>query len=247
MSSVVIAGNTSGSVTLDAPAVAGTTVLTLPTTNGTLVTTGTTTGISGSAITTGTVATNVGGTGITSFTSGGAVYATSTSALTTGTLPVASGGTGQTTALAGYNALSPMTTLGDMEYEGAGSSALRLPIGTTGQVLTVSGGIPAWATVSTSPPTGFGDIGTYVIAASNSYTNNTQYTGGQTFAGSSLFRSTSTNTNSASLSCSSGSVLIFSNEWTSFGFSGTWRMMVRVYQGDIGGVNRPSALFVRIS
>jgi hypothetical protein len=38
-----------------------------------------------------------GGTGLTSFTSGGAVYATSTSALTTGTLPVASGGTGATT------------------------------------------------------------------------------------------------------------------------------------------------------
>jgi hypothetical protein len=45
-----------------------------------------------------TIATTHGGTGLTSFTSGGAVYATSTSALTTGTLPVASGGTGITTA-----------------------------------------------------------------------------------------------------------------------------------------------------
>ena len=43
-----------------------------------------------------TVATSVGGTGLTSFTSGGAVYATSTSALTTGTLPVSAGGTGIT-------------------------------------------------------------------------------------------------------------------------------------------------------
>ena len=42
------------------------------------------------------VATTLGGTGLTSFTSGGAVYATSTSALTTGTLPVTAGGTGQT-------------------------------------------------------------------------------------------------------------------------------------------------------
>jgi hypothetical protein len=39
MSSVVIAGNTSGTVTLNAPDIAGTTVLTLPTTSGTLVTT----------------------------------------------------------------------------------------------------------------------------------------------------------------------------------------------------------------
>jgi hypothetical protein len=41
-----------------------------------------------------------GGTGLTSFNIGGALYATSTSALTTGTLPVASGGTGSTTLAA---------------------------------------------------------------------------------------------------------------------------------------------------
>jgi hypothetical protein len=37
MSSVVISGNTSGTITLDAPAVAGTTTLTLPATSGTLI------------------------------------------------------------------------------------------------------------------------------------------------------------------------------------------------------------------
>jgi len=41
MSSVVIAGDTSGTVTLDAPAVAGTTVITLPATSGTVVVTAT--------------------------------------------------------------------------------------------------------------------------------------------------------------------------------------------------------------
>jgi hypothetical protein len=41
MSSVVISGDTSGSVTLQAPAVAGTTVLTLPATSGTVVVTAT--------------------------------------------------------------------------------------------------------------------------------------------------------------------------------------------------------------
>jgi Sec7-like guanine-nucleotide exchange factor len=40
MSAVVIAGDTSGTITLNAPAVAGTTTLTLPTTNGTIITTG---------------------------------------------------------------------------------------------------------------------------------------------------------------------------------------------------------------
>jgi hypothetical protein len=43
-----------------------------------------------------TIATARGGTGLTSFTSGGAMYATSTSALTTGTLPISAGGTGST-------------------------------------------------------------------------------------------------------------------------------------------------------
>ena len=38
MSSVVISGNTSGTITLDAPAVAGTTTLTLPATSGTVTT-----------------------------------------------------------------------------------------------------------------------------------------------------------------------------------------------------------------
>ena len=41
MSSVVVAGNTSGSVTLDAPAVSGSTVITLPTVSGTMVATDT--------------------------------------------------------------------------------------------------------------------------------------------------------------------------------------------------------------
>ena len=64
MSSVVISGNTSGSITLSAPAVAGTNTITLPAETGTLVTTATSTGISGSAITTGTVGVSVGGTGV---------------------------------------------------------------------------------------------------------------------------------------------------------------------------------------
>jgi len=55
------------------------------------------TSLNGSNISSGTVGTGVGGTGLTSFTSGGAVYATSASVLTTGTLPVTAGGTGVAT------------------------------------------------------------------------------------------------------------------------------------------------------
>jgi hypothetical protein len=63
MASVVINGDTSGAVTISAPAVAGTTTLTLPTTSGTVLTTATSTGISGSAISSGTVPEAYGGTG----------------------------------------------------------------------------------------------------------------------------------------------------------------------------------------
>ncbi len=41
---------------------------------------------------------------------------------------------------------NPMTTTGDTIYSSSGSTPARLGIGTTGQVLTVSGGLPAWAT-----------------------------------------------------------------------------------------------------
>lgn len=46
-------------------------------------------------------------------------------------------------------ALNPSTTLGDIEYRSSTANTnTRLGIGTTGQVLTVSGGVPAWATPS---------------------------------------------------------------------------------------------------
>ena len=41
---------------------------------------------------------------------------------------------------------NPMTTTGDTIYSSSGSTPARLGIGTTGQVLSVSGGIPAWTT-----------------------------------------------------------------------------------------------------
>ena len=44
-------------------------------------------------------------------------------------------------------ALNPSTTLGDIEYRSATANTnTRLAIGTTGQVLTVAGGVPSWAT-----------------------------------------------------------------------------------------------------
>jgi hypothetical protein len=45
-------------------------------------------------------------------------------------------------------ALSPGTTAGDVDYYTSSTAKARLGIGTTGQVLSVSGGVPAWATIA---------------------------------------------------------------------------------------------------
>lgn len=81
-----------------------------------------------------------GTTGLT--TSGGPVTSSGTITLA-GTLNIANGGTGQTTANAAFNALSPMTADGDLIYR-SGGVAIRLPIGSNGQVLGISGGLPVW-------------------------------------------------------------------------------------------------------
>jgi hypothetical protein len=129
---------------------------------------------SSSALAAGTLPVAAGGTGATTLT--GYVYGNGTSAMTasttiptsslsgsinlatqvTGTLPIANGGTGQTTAVAAFDALNPMTTTGDIIYEASPTTAARLGIGSTGQVLTVAGGIPSWAT----PSSGGGTITT---------------------------------------------------------------------------------------
>lgn len=45
---------------------------------------------------------------------------------------------------------NPMTTTGDTIYSSSGSTPARLGIGSTGQVLTVAGGLPSWASPSTT-------------------------------------------------------------------------------------------------
>ena len=40
---------------------------------------------------------------------------------------------------------NPMTTTGDTIYSSSGSTPARLGIGSTGNVLTVAGGVPTWA------------------------------------------------------------------------------------------------------
>lgn len=83
--------------------------------------------------------------------SGSPITTSGTLALTlSGTaLPIANGGTGQTTAAAAFNALSPMTTGGDLIYGGASGAGTRLANGSAGQYLQSAGTTlaPAWVTL----------------------------------------------------------------------------------------------------
>jgi hypothetical protein len=104
-----------------------------------------------------------GGTGATTLT--GVVHASGTSPMTAGAvalgsevsgqLPVANGGTGQATAAAGYNALAPTTTLGDLAYANGAGTNTRLAGNTTAtkQFLTQTGNgsvsaAPAWGAIA---------------------------------------------------------------------------------------------------
>ena len=98
-----------------------------------------------------TIATNKGGTGLTSFTSGGAVYATSTSALTTGTLPVASGGTGITSFGTGV------------------ATALGNATGNTGGLVTFGGAIGAATATTAAVDTNTTQVATTAYVIGQSY------------------------------------------------------------------------------
>jgi len=115
MSSVIIAGNTSGTITLDAPAVAGTTTLTLPATSGTVL-------ASGTAVTVAQ-----GGTGASTLTANNVILGNGTSAVafvapsTNGNL-LTSNGTTWTSAAA--PASGGMTLLGTITMTAVNSVSL---------------------------------------------------------------------------------------------------------------------------
>ena len=68
-----------------------------------------------------------------------------------GVLPVANGGTGQSSY-----------TSGDILYASGTTTFAKQGIGSTGQVLTVSGGIPVWATPASGLPSQTGNAGKWL-------------------------------------------------------------------------------------
>jgi hypothetical protein len=79
---------------------------------------------------------------------------------------VANGGTGATTKATAFDALSPMTTSGDIIYGGANGTGTRLSKGSNGSILTMENDLPTWNTsIKATPgssynaPVGFSFIG----------------------------------------------------------------------------------------
>ena len=68
--------------------------------------------------------------------------------------------------------LNPETTLGDIAYRSSTANVkTRLGIGTTGQVLTVAGGVPSWATPGASVP-----ANSVVFVSTSQSTTSTSFT-----------------------------------------------------------------------
>ena len=121
-----------------------------------------------------TIGTGYGGTGLTSFTSGGALYATSSSALTTGTLPFTAGGTGATSFTNGQLVIA------------AGSSLQSLANST----YTLTGGLSAANTITSLTVDAYGRVTAATGAAisgltvSQGGTGQSSFTNGQLIVGS---------------------------------------------------------------
>jgi hypothetical protein len=98
--------------------------------------------------------------------------------------------------------VNPMTTTGDTIYSSSGSTPARLGIGTTGQVLTVAGGIPSWATPTTASFVGVSLVKSAVQAVANA--TDTAITWNTEDYDTSAFHDNSTNTDRITIPAGKG-------------------------------------------
>ena len=123
---------------------------------------------------------------------------------------------------------NPMTTTGDTIYSSSGSTPARLGIGSTGQVLTVAGGVPSWAT-----PAGGGGKVLQVVQGTKLDTASTTST---TFTASGVSISiTPTSATSKVLIISQVNI---GSDAVSYPYISLYRAGSAIFQGDTAG-NRP--------
>ena len=130
--------------------------------NGNGYTLNTLTASTGITIANGAGAISIANSGVLSFSAGGTGLTPSTG--TTGNVALG----GKLIAAYGGTGYSSYTT-GDVLYADTATTFAKLPIGTTGQVLTVAAGVPAWATTGSAPVTKTAD---FTLAATETWVIN---------------------------------------------------------------------------
>lgn len=122
--------------------------------------------------------------------------------------------------------VNPMTTTGDTIYSSSGSTPARLGIGSTGQVLTVAGGVPTWATpASGSTFVGVSCTGTGTQTISSSV--NTAVTFNVEEFDTDGFHSTTTNTSRITIPSGKAGKYLFTSHVLLDSSSGTGRRLNR--------------------
>ncbi len=116
---------------------------------------------------------------------------------------------------------NPMTTTGDTIYSSSGSTPARLGIGSTGQVLTVSGGLPSWQTPAGGTPSFVGVSCTGTGTQSINNTNWTMITWDTEQYDTDGFHSTSTNTSRITIPSGKGGYYLLTSHIALDDSSGT--------------------------
>ena len=140
--------------------------------------------------------------------------------------------------------LNPSTTLGDIEYRSSTANTnTRLGIGTTGQVLTVAGGVPSWATASSTGFAGCSLSSTVNLTISNATL--TALTWNNERFDTDAFHSTSTNTSRITIpSGKAGKYLVTGT--VDFDGNTTGVRELRIYKNGVGYLSiltKPADIF----
>ena len=138
---------------------------------------------------------------------------TGTAANVTGTVAIVNGGTGQTTASAAFNALSPITTTGDLILGNGANSATRLGIGANGYLLTSDGTTASWVAAPASGVTSFS-------AGTTGLTPSTGTTGAVTLAGTLAIANGGTNSTATATAGGAGYGTGTAHAYTAAGTAG---------------------------
>lgn len=102
-------------------------------------------------------------------------------------------------------------------------------------------------TIPTGGSTNYGDIGTYVIAAEDTFVTSVEFLPNVLVSGSSLIRSNNTAAITSMNAATSTAMHVFSSGKVYLGLAGTWRRLTRGYSYNTVNTQSPLNLYIRVS